>query len=88
MAIKDETRVVALVAHNVRERRKLLGLSQEALADEAGIDRTYVSQIERQIPNVTVTMLALLARALKTTPDQLLVHPRPAPPMRRRSKQR
>jgi transcriptional regulator with XRE-family HTH domain len=73
MAIEDDTGIVALLARNVRERRKRLGLSQEALAHEAGIDRTYVSQVERRLRNVTVTMLVRLASALETTADRLLV---------------
>ena len=43
---------------------------------EAGIDRTYISQVERGTRNCTIVVLARLARAfeaLKTTPDQLLV---------------
>ncbi len=85
MAIKDGVGIVAIVARNVRERRKALGLSQEALAHEAGIDRTYVSQIERRIRNPTVTMLARLAIALSTTADRLLVE---SEPERKRSNRR
>jgi transcriptional regulator with XRE-family HTH domain len=77
MAIEDDTGVVALLARNVRERRRELGLSQEALAHEAGIDRTYVSQVERRMRNVTVTMLVRLAVALGTTADRLLVADKP-----------
>jgi transcriptional regulator with XRE-family HTH domain len=72
MAIADETGIVELVARRVRARRKALGLSQEALAHEAGIDRTYVSQVERRMRNLTITMLVRLAQALGTTADRLL----------------
>lgn len=71
-AVEDETGVIAVVARNVREARKALGLSQESLADAAGVDRTYVSQVERRQRNLTITMVARLARALETTPDRLL----------------
>ena len=37
-----------IVAWNVREWRTSLGLSQEALADAAGIDRTVISDVERK----------------------------------------
>ncbi len=72
-AVKDETGFVAVVARNVREARKAMGLSQEALAHTAGVDRTYVSQVERRQRNVTITVLARLASALGTTPDRLLI---------------
>jgi len=69
----DETGIVDVVAEAVRKARKGLGLSQEDLALEAGLDRTYVSQVERGTRNCTIIVLARLARALKTTPDRLLV---------------
>jgi transcriptional regulator with XRE-family HTH domain len=73
IAIADETGIVELVARRVRAWRKALGLSQEALAHEAGIDRTYVSQVERRMRNLTITMLVRLAQALGTTADRLRV---------------
>ncbi len=72
MPDNDETVIIAIVAANVVRARKGAGLSQETLADAAGVDRTYVAQVERRKRNVTVTVLALLARALGTTPDRLL----------------
>jgi len=71
----DETGIIAVVGENVRRARKVAGLSQEELAFEADLDRTYISQVERKLRNVTIVVLARLARALKTTPDQLLVPP-------------
>jgi transcriptional regulator with XRE-family HTH domain len=73
--VRDELAIIALVAQNVRTRRHAAGLSQEALAHEAGVDRTYVSQVERRQRNVTIVVLARLAKALGTTADQLLVAP-------------
>ena len=70
--MKDETGIVAVVAGNVRKRRKAAGVSQEELGFEAGLDRTYISQVERKQRNVTIIVLARLAKALKTTPIQLL----------------
>jgi transcriptional regulator with XRE-family HTH domain len=87
MAIEDKTGIKEIVARNVRNRRDQLKLSQEGLAHEAKIDRTYVSQVERRIRNVTITMLARLATALKTTPEQLLVPGHFAEMATRRSKQ-
>lgn len=70
--MKDETGIIGVVAANVRRRRKAAGLSQEELSFEAGVDRTYVSQVERKLRNVTIVVLARLAKALKTTPADLL----------------
>jgi transcriptional regulator with XRE-family HTH domain len=52
------------LAVNVKKLRKERGWSQEALADEAGLDRTYVSGIERVVRNPTVTVVERLALAL------------------------
>ncbi|MBR0847259.1 helix-turn-helix transcriptional regulator [Bradyrhizobium diazoefficiens] len=71
--MEDETGIIHTVADAVRKARRGLGLSQEDLALEAGLDRTYVSQVERGTRNCTIVVLARLARALKTTPDQLLI---------------
>jgi len=74
--MQDETGIIAIVAANVRLGRKAAGLSQEELAFEAEVDRTYISQVERRKRNVTIVVLTRIARALKTTPDRLLVAPR------------
>ena len=52
--------------------RKARGLSQEDLAFAAGIDRTYVSGIERGRRNPSLLMIARLAEALGVTPGDLL----------------
>lgn len=61
-----------ILAENVKAARDLLDLSQEELADEAKIDRTYISGIERGKRNPSIDLLARLAAALKTTPAALL----------------
>jgi len=71
--MEDGTGIIRVVAEAVRRARKAAGLSQEELALEAGLDRTYISQVERGKRNVTIVVLARIARALKTTPDRLLV---------------
>ena len=65
--------IIAVLAENVRRRRLSAELSQESLALEAGLDRTYISQVEREKRNVTIEVLARLAAALGTSADQLLV---------------
>ena len=54
----------ALVARNIRRLRVARGLSQEALAVDAEIDRTYVSRLERGLENPTVAVLERLSMAL------------------------
>ena len=50
---------------NVREKRESLGLSQEALADNAELDRTYIGGIERGERNPTLISALRIAKALK-----------------------
>lgn len=52
------------LAVNMKRLRKQRGWSQEALADEAGLDRTYISGIERVVKNPTITVVERLASAL------------------------
>ena len=61
-----------VLAQNVKAARKALDLSQEALALEAKIDRTYVSGIERALRNPSLDLIVKLAANLKTTPAALL----------------
>ena len=54
-----------LVSRNIRRLRVAKGLSQEALAVDAGIDRTYVSRLERGLESPTVAVLERLTVALR-----------------------
>lgn len=64
-----------VLAQNVRSLRHAKKLSQEELAFEADIDRTYVSQIERSIINPSLLVLHKVALALDTTAPALLITP-------------
>ena len=57
---------------NVRRLREAKDLSQEAFAHEAGIHRTYVSDIERGARNPTITVVEKLAKSLGVTAGSLL----------------
>jgi transcriptional regulator with XRE-family HTH domain len=57
---------------NVRRTRLERGMSQEALAAEAGMKRSYVSDLERGVRNPSVNALGRLARALGADPADLL----------------
>jgi transcriptional regulator with XRE-family HTH domain len=61
-----------LLARNMRQLRKAYGWSQEELADQAGVHRTYISGVERCVRNPTMTGLAKIATGLKVTPSKLL----------------
>lgn len=54
-----------ILGQRIRARRRELGMSQEGLAHEAGLDRSYVGRIERGEHNLTFVALVRLARAVK-----------------------
>jgi len=61
------------VGKNVKQFREALGLSQEQLAFETELHRTYISGVERGIRNPTVLVLSRLAKALKVETHELLI---------------
>ncbi len=61
------------VGCNVRRLRESKGWSQEELAFETGLHRTYISGIERGVRNPTVVVLDRIAGKLGVEPDRLLV---------------
>jgi transcriptional regulator with XRE-family HTH domain len=64
-----------------------LGLSQEELAERAGLHWVYISGVERGVRNPSLKTIASLARALGVTPDTLLRDgDTPAPRPRKRPK--
>lgn len=56
----------------VKKLRESQGLTQEALAEKADLDRTYLSDIERGGRNPGIKNVARLAKALDVTPSRLL----------------
>ncbi|MCI0700493.1 MAG: helix-turn-helix domain-containing protein [Planctomycetia bacterium] len=64
--------VLTRFGERVRELRKKAGFSsQEAFADECGLDRTYIGGIERGERNISLANVARIASALKITISQL-----------------
>ncbi len=57
----------------IRQRRKEIGLSQETLAVDAGLDRSYMGGVERGEHNLSVMNLQRIAIALRTKMSSLLV---------------
>ena len=60
------------LAVNMKRLRKERGWSQEALAAEAGLDRTYISGIERKVKNPSITVVERLSKALSCGLGELL----------------
>lgn len=67
----------ALVARNLRQIRVRQGISQEKLAADAGVDRSYLGGLERQEENPTVDLLDRIAAVLSVTIAELFVQPAP-----------
>lgn len=57
---------------NARRYRLTLGLSQEAVAERMGVDRAFVSSIERGLQNTTLLTIWQIAQALEVRPSDLL----------------
>ena len=61
-----------LVGMRIRELRRAKGISQEALADEAGVHRTYMGSVERGERNISLDNIVRIAKALRAQPYELL----------------
>lgn len=61
-----------VLARNLKAARLAKGLSQEELAHRAGIDRTYISSLERSIYNASIDVVDRLAKVLETEASDLL----------------
>lgn len=77
MPIKpNDCPLVAVFAANVRRRRLELALSQEELAERAGVHRTYVGMLERSEKNCTIYNIWRFACALQVEAGDLLAEPK------------
>jgi len=61
-----------VLARNMRRLRATPGLSLEALAHHSGINRTYLSSVERSERNVSIDTIARIVRGLQIKPWRLL----------------
>ncbi|MBI4985598.1 MAG: helix-turn-helix transcriptional regulator [Rhodocyclales bacterium] len=68
----DQAGSLVAFGDSVRARRKKAGLSQEALADLAGIDRSHMGKIERGERNVSLLNVIRICRALGQKAHELL----------------
>jgi transcriptional regulator with XRE-family HTH domain len=67
--VSDARKVFAV---RLRQIRQLKGLSQEELADRAGLHRTYVGSVERGERNISIDNIECLAKALEIDIIELL----------------
>lgn len=68
----DKQPILLHFGQSVQQHRKALGLSQEQLADKAGVHRTYIGMIERAEKNITLCNMEKIAKALNTSIITLL----------------
>ena len=68
----DKKAILLKFGTNVRKYRKAQGLSQEKLAELAGVHRTYIGMIERAEKNITLSNIELIANALRVDIKELL----------------
>jgi len=90
MATKDQTTGEARrrIAENLRRLRKKRGLSQAVMAELADFHRTYVSQLERCVTNISLDGLERLAGALQVDVLDLLTRAGPAAEPQRKKTRR
>lgn len=72
MRTAPDQAILKLFGANLKRHRDINGLSQEALAEISGLDRTYISGCERGVRNPSLNSIAKLAKALDIQPAQLL----------------
>ena len=65
--------LIHIFAANVRKYRIHSGLSQETLAEKAGLHRTYISAVERERRNICIENIEAIANALGIEPYLLMM---------------
>ncbi len=70
--MKKDADIAARFGQRVRELRKAKALSQEAFAAACGLDRTYISGIERGRRNVSLRNIEVIADALGISMSELM----------------
>lgn len=61
-----------MVGENIRARRKQVGISQEKLAEDAGLHPVYIGDVERGEENISIDSLARIAQALRVSISDLV----------------
>lgn len=65
-------RLRTIFSRNLRAARQVAGLSQEKLAEEAGLDRSYISLLENERYSASLDAIEKIATVLKVEPQSLL----------------
>jgi transcriptional regulator with XRE-family HTH domain len=63
---------ISVLGERIREHRLRLNLSQEDLADVAGLHRTYIGAVERGERNISFINILKIAKAIEIDPGELL----------------
>ncbi|WP_340621607.1 helix-turn-helix domain-containing protein [Xenorhabdus siamensis] len=69
--MKTSNNIKSIFGQRIRYLRKEAGMSQEAFADKCGLDRTYVSGIERGVRNPTLEIIYVIANGLQIELNEL-----------------
>ncbi|MFA5879451.1 MAG: helix-turn-helix transcriptional regulator [Candidatus Margulisiibacteriota bacterium] len=69
---KEKEKIKIIFSQLLKEFRNKSELSQEKLALEADLDRTYISLLERKLRNPTLIALFSIAKALKIRPSEII----------------
>lgn len=69
---KPSSDLVNILAENIKDFRKRMGLSQESLAEKCNLHRTYIGSVERGERNVTLSTLEVIAKTLEVSVVDLL----------------
>jgi transcriptional regulator with XRE-family HTH domain len=69
---RDDRQFLQRLGDRIRERRLAVPLTQAALASQCGLHRTFIGSVERGERNLAMLSLRKIARALRTTPAELL----------------
>ena len=75
-----------MLGDTMRRHRLAAGLRQERLGLRVGVDRTYVSEIERDLKSPTVDMLIRLCRVMNARPSEILAEIEDSYRLKRRKK--
>lgn len=69
-----------VVANNLRRIRRERGISQESLATDAGVNRTYISKLEKGSTWIGLGVLVKISKVLQAEPADFLQRPARKPP--------
>lgn len=69
---ENKEAILTTLGQLIREKRQHVGISQEELAARSGLDRTYISGVERGVRNPSLTALLKIANGLQMSVADLL----------------